>query len=419
MNDEFAYSCLRPVVQILCKVCPEAGQPCVEEGWLEAGAKMRDIMLALDPLMGRPVSANQNAWLGNASILTLQGIDYAPRSYDECHANAPLLPTIGSEVSSAYSDRAIAFNDEIGGHVRAYDTEFPAWGNSAQDAWQSIWSRPFMAGGFSWTGFDYRGEPTPYQWPNVASHFGILDSAGFRKDRAFWYEAWNLQPRPTPVLHLFPHWNFVSDQEIDVWAYSNADEVELFLNGASLGRSACGNYSHAAWPAIPWIAGELRAVAYFHTAPSEPVATAVVRTTGPPQALRLSFKDGFGADGVYADGRDVALLQVEVLDARGDTVPYADTLVEFSVQGGEAVMQILGTGNGDPSCHIPGGSRVRPAFGGRVLAVLQSTAAGAAGGTTVAVHARAPADAGVASDVLEVVMRACDSGSGCARVREL
>jgi beta-galactosidase len=373
---------------------------------------MRDIMLALDPLMGRPVSANQNAWLGNASILTLQGFDYEAQKYDEWHANAPLLPAIGSEVSSAYSDRAITFNDDIGGHVRAYDTEFPPWGNSMQDAWQSIWARPFIVGGFTWTGFDYRGEPTPYQWPSVSSHFGILDAAGFKKDRAFWYEAWNVQPRP-PVLHLFPHWNFVAGQIIDVWAYSNADEVELFLNGASLGRSACGNYSHAAWPAIAWQAGELRAVAYFSAAPSEAVATAMVRTTGPPKKLRLSIKDGVGAEGVCANGRDVALVQVEIVDARGDLVPYADTLIEFAVDGGETVLQILGTGNGDPSCHVPDRSKVRPAFGGRVMAVLQSTAAGAEHGAKIVVRARAPADAGVASDALELMMRTCEPSSGC------
>ena len=177
----------------------------------------------------------------------------------------PPLPQVG--------DRGEYANDAAAGHVRGYDTEAPGWGQTAEQAWggvgepaaQGILTRGFVAGGFVWTGFDYKGEPTPYSWPDINSHFGILDMAGFPKDRAWWYTAWWAEPDP-PSVHVFPHWNWddadgadvASDRrhlaacagrcrpaaarsaaaEVDVWVYSNAPEVELFLNNASLGRQA-------------------------------------------------------------------------------------------------------------------------------------------------------------------------------------
>jgi beta-galactosidase len=158
-------------------------------------------------------------------------------------------------------------------------------------------------------GFDYKGEPTPYAWPDINSHFGIIDEAGFLKDRAYWYKAWWGQPDP-PVLHIFPHWNDPAPvgTNVSIWAFSNTDEVELMLNGKSLGRKFCGNYSHAEWE-VPYEPGILTANAYVGTK-SSPVATTKVATTGAPVALKASFKDGFGKDGIMADGRDVALIQV-------------------------------------------------------------------------------------------------------------
>ena len=146
------------------------------------------------------------------------GFDYGVEMYDRWHREAPSIPAMSSETSSAYSDRGVVSNDRALGHVRDYDTEHPSWGETSQVAWQAILSRPWVAGGFTWTGWDYRGEPTPYAWPDKSSHFGILDQvpwsrwssfppseAGFWKHRAYWYQAcWTSEP----VIHLLPHWNW-------------------------------------------------------------------------------------------------------------------------------------------------------------------------------------------------------------------
>ena len=145
-----------------------------------------------------------------------------------------------------------------------------------------------------WTGWDYKGEPTPYAWPDINSHFGIIDEAGFPKDRYYWYQAWFGQPSP-PVLHVFPHWNWAPGQLIDVWAFSNADQVELIVNGKSLGKSSSGNYSHASWDQVPFVAGEITAKAYMNGSDT-PVATQTRTTAGPAVALQASIKDGVGSN---------------------------------------------------------------------------------------------------------------------------
>ena len=130
--------------------------------------------------------------------------------------------------------------------MSAYDPEKPGWGNTAEEWWTFYDAREWLAGGFAWTGFDYRGETTPYKWPCISSHFGILDTCGFAKDTAFYYKTWW---GAEPVLHLLPHWNWEGKegQEIEVWAYCNLDSVELLLNGASLGLQAVVKNGHLVW----------------------------------------------------------------------------------------------------------------------------------------------------------------------------
>ncbi len=169
--------------------------------------RLNKLFHQLDPLGQRPVSANQNGWIGPDTPLDLIGFDYNTENYDAWKALAPDIPTISSETSSAVSDRDEYFNDVAGGHVAGYDElpNYPSWGQSAQQAWggvgvkndQGILTRDYMCGGWTWTGWDYKGEPTgpqdapQYGWPDVNSHFGILDLAGFEKDRYFWSrEVW-------------------------------------------------------------------------------------------------------------------------------------------------------------------------------------------------------------------------------------
>ncbi len=226
-----------------------------------------------------------------------------------------------------------------------------------------------------------RGEPTPYSWPDINSHFGIVDVASFSKDRTAWYTAWFMQPKPTPALWVFPPWDASSANAagtIDVWSFSNADEVELFVNGVSAGRKAMPQYGHAEWDAIPYAPGAITAVAYVAGAAA---ATLTRNTTGPAVALRASIQDGFGAT-LYATCVDVARVAVEVVDAAGLVVPTASHNVTFTVTGPGAVK---GTGNGDPACLVNNLSPTRPAYHGMVMAVV---AAGDATGTiTVAVSA--------------------------------
>lgn len=213
--------------------------------------------------------------------------------------------------------------------------------------------------------------------PLTSSHFGIIDLAGFPKDRFFWYKAWfpTRGPADAPSLYVFPStWSeqdWKAGQPVDVWAFSDADEVELFLNGASQGRFAMTRYSHLNWT-VPFTPGSLQGVAY-RTGSSMPVATFWVNTTGVPAALRLSVQDGFGADGLYAGCNDVALVKVEVVDANGAVVPYADSAVTFSVAAGSpAGAEVAGTSNGDPACLVNNVSPTRPAFHGMLMAVVRA-----------------------------------------------
>ena len=188
---------------------------------------------------------------------------------------------------------------------------------------------------------------------------------------------------------------------VEMWAYSNADEVELFVNGVSAGVSSSGNRSHASW-VVPYVAGEVKAVARM--ADGTEVATESRSTTGPAAALRASIKEGVGADtsvaeghggGIVAGCNDVALVQVQVVDASGRTVPTATNIIKFAVDGPG---QYVGGGNGDPACHVSDGALERPAFHGLVLGIVRSSANASAAGT-VRVHVTSP---GLSSDTIDI-----------------
>ena len=192
-----------------------------------------------------------------------------------------------------------------------------------------------------WTGFDYRGEPTPYWWPCINSHFGILDTCGFPKDNFYYYQSWWTDQT---VLHLLPHWNWPGreGQEIDVRALSNCDEVELFLNGQSLGRQPMKRDSQLRWN-VKYAPGTLSAKGYKA---GQVVAEKKVETTGAPASIHL-LPD---RQAINADGEDVSIVTVSVADAQGRMMPVASNRVKFAVEGPG---RLIGVGNGDPSCHEP------------------------------------------------------------------
>jgi beta-galactosidase len=323
---------------------------------------MQNLVHSLDST--RLCTAALNSWgSGFSSVLDVNGFNYALGAQDSFHASEPNEPIIGTETSSLVSDRGIYTNDAPNGFVWGYDLENAnvGWGEAAETWWPYYDSRPWSSGGFSWTGFDYRGEPTPYGWPCINSHFGTLDTCGFPKDNFYYYQAnWTLKP----VLHLFPHWNWATPgQPINVWAFGNCQAVDLLVNGVSQGRQTLNVQGHVEWDGVPYAPGMIQAIGYNNGIAT---ITNTVVTTGAPAAIAL-LPD---RQTIRADGRDVSVVTVEVLDAQGRVVPTATNLINFTVTGAS----ILGVGNGNPSSHEADQAAQRSVFNGLAEVLVQSAA---------------------------------------------
>jgi beta-galactosidase len=347
---------------------PEQGTP----RGARIAARMKRLIRELDPI--RPITEAMNGdWgQGLSQVVDVQGFNYAgggeqhlAERIDEFHRKFPQQPTVGSETGSTVSTRGIYQNDKAKGYVSAYDLNYPPWAFTAEHWWSVYDERPFLSGGFAWTGFDYRGEPTPYGWPCISSHFGILDTCGFPKDIFFYYQAWW---GSKPVLHLLPHWNWSGKegQEIDVWCFTNLDSVELFLNGKSLGTKQVKRASHLEWK-VKYAPGTLEARGSKN---GQVVLTDRRETTGAPAKLVLRPD----RQRIAADGEDLSVITVEVVDAQGRVVPTASNGVSFKIAG---PARLIGVGNGDPSCHEPDKpawptEARRSAFNGLSMAIVQA-----------------------------------------------
>jgi beta-galactosidase len=244
--------------------------------------------------------------------------------------------------------------------VSAYDNVRPAWGGTHEATWKVMKKYDFLSGMFIWTGFDYLGEPTPYSWPSRSSYFGIVDLAGFPKDVYYMYQSeWTNKT----VLHIFPHWNWEPGKTIDVWAYYNhADEVELFLNGKSLGvKKKTGDDLHVMWR-LKFEPGTLKAVSRKN---GKVVLTREIHTAGKPAKI------GLVADrkNIRADGKDLSFITVKILDKDGNVVPDADNLVKFKINGNAFIASV---DNGLETDHNPFKANYRKAFNGLALAIVQS-----------------------------------------------
>ncbi|UOQ68474.1 glycoside hydrolase family 2 TIM barrel-domain containing protein [Hymenobacter volaticus] len=243
----------------------------------------------------------------------------------------------------------------------SYDNARPYWGATHEAAWGAIKQNPHLTGTFVWSGFDYLGEPLPYPWPAHSSYFGVIDLAGFPKDAYYLYQSeWTNQP----VLHLLPHWNWRPGQTVDVWAYySQADEVELLLNGKSLGtRKKQGADLHVLWR-VPYAPGTLQAVSRKG---GQTVLTRTINTTAPAAKIELTAD----RSKLQADGKDLSFLTVRVLDAAGNLVPDAANLVQFAVNGPGLV---AGVDNGYQASLEPFKADSRKAYNGMCLAIIQTT----------------------------------------------
>jgi len=279
---------------------------------------------------------------GISSVMDLIGFNYiAQERPDLQHQKFPEQKGWGTEEGATVSTRGVYFTNDSLHYKSAYDAKPRPNAYSIEEGWNYYAKRPFLAGMFIWTGFDYRGEPTPYGWPSIGSCTGMLDQCGFLKDDAWYLRAWW---GDKPVLHLLPHWNWKGKegQVINVWAYSNCDEVELFLNGKSQGKKTMAKNGHLEWK-VPFSAGTLKAIGYTE---GKKVLTETVQTTGPATGITLVAQKNI----IKADGKDIAAITVAAVDKKGLPVPDADNEISFSISGSG---KIIGVGNGNPTSLEP------------------------------------------------------------------
>ena len=308
--------------------------------------------------------------------------------YDDFHKQFPDKVILSSESASAASSRGIylfpvspdissPIRDGRGGdsniqQVSSYELYAVDFGSSAGKVFAALDSHPFVAGEFVWNGFDYIGEPTPY-YEARSSYTGIVDLAGFPKDRFYLYQSkW----RPEiPMVHILPHWNWPDriGKVTPVHVFTSGDEVELFLNGKSLGKKKKGEYEfRLRWDDIKYEPGELKAVAYKN---GKKWAEEIVKTTEAPAMLKASAD----RNTIKSDGNDLSFITVRVADKNGLTVPTATNNIKFNISGNG---EIIATDNGNPMDFVPFPSHERRAFSGLALVVIRSKD-GKAGSITV------------------------------------
>jgi beta-galactosidase len=324
------------------------------------GATMVRLCHELDPTRAVSAAVNGDNEKGVSDAFDIIGFNYGLNRPDAFHKEHPKMPLYGSETSSAISTRGMYTTDPLRNLVNDYNGVVP-WGETAEEWWKFYGTRDWEAGGFAWTGFDYRGEPTPYGWPSINSEFGIVDMCGFPKDTYYYYKAWW---RKEPSLHLFPHWNFDGEEgrTIPVWVYTNLDEVELFVNGKSAGSQKVPSLGHVEWK-VQYEPGVIEARA---SKDGKVVLVEKRETTGAPAQIRLTA-DRMAID---ADGEDVAVVTVEALDKEGRPVPTAMNKIAFNISGDG---HLLGVGNGDPNCLESDREPKRSLFNGLAQVILQST----------------------------------------------
>ena len=331
-------------------------------------AAMREYTHLLDP--------TRHSTIANAGGREMvKGLDVVGFNYivqndvDNQKKNNPTWKIVGTEETTGCGTRGWYFKDEKypGRMVSLNRTMEQNYENIIERGWKFYDERPWAAGLFYWTGFDYRGEPNPLSYPAHDSEFGILDYCGFPKDEAYYLKSWWTDE---PVLHIFPHWNLQGHEgeEVEVWAYSNCDEVELTVNGKKLGRQPMPRNGHLKWKAV-YQPGRVEATGYKN---GKRILTKTIETT--KSAAKVVLKAD--RQQIAADGQDMAIVNIELHDQKGRFVPNACPVLTFCLEGDA---NIIGCGNGDPSylgsdhpdkqpCH----TFSIPAFNGRAQVLIQS-----------------------------------------------
>lgn len=331
----------------------------------------------------RPVSsaltetdAKKN-FIYQANALDVYGLNYNHKRYKDFPLNYPGVKFLATETTSALETRGFYDTaDTIRRWPRdgktkftegnkewsasSYDNVSAYWGSTHEETWKEAKKYAHVSGIFVWTGFDYLGEPLPYPWPARSSYFGIVDLAGFPKDAYYMYQSeWTSKP----VLHLLPHWNWEKGKSVEVWAYySQADEVELYLNGKSLGKRAKQSDDlHVLWK-VDFEPGTLRAVSRKN---GKEVLVETIKTAAAPAKIELIAD----RKKIKADGKDLSFVTIRILDKDGNIVPDADNLVQFTLTGAAS---IAGVDNGFQASLEPFKANYRKAFHGLCLAIIQA-----------------------------------------------
>ncbi len=363
----------------------------IPEQWSEEGrqiaVRLQDICHRLDPT--RPVTqgmdrAEDALKSGFAQVMDVPGFNYRVYKYDNNIRQLPQGFLLGSETASTVSSRGVykfpveASDSRVypDGQCSSYDTEYCPWSNLPDDDWAMQDDRDYTIGEFVWTGFDYLGEPSPYDeyWPSRSSYFGICDLAGLPKDRYWLYRShWR---KDVPTLHLLPHWTWPGreGEVTPVYCYTSWPSAELFVNGVSQGRIAKSDTARLdryrlRWNDVKYAPGELRVVAY--DADGRAAATQTVRTAGAPARIVLQAD----RSAISATGHDLSFVTVSLVDKDGNPCPTATDMMSFEVTGAGRFRAAC---NGDATSLVPFCSRQMPLFSGQLVVVVEGISHGTA-----------------------------------------
>jgi beta-galactosidase len=346
-----------------------------EEGWIHTNSFGKRIaqsfiqkLKILDPTRTSTYAADvANVFNGVNQVIPVRSFNYRQFAVDDYHRDHPQQPIIGTEMGSTVTTRGVVDLDSVRAYLPDQDITAPWWASTAETWWKLAADKKHWLGGFIWTGLDYRGEPTPFKWPNINSHFGVMDVCGFPKNIYYYYKSWWTNQ---DILHISPHWNHPQEwgkpnRMVDVWVNSNADDVELFLNGKSLGKKTMPVNGHLQW-AVTYAPGKLEAVAYKK---GKRLYQKIETTGTAVEVVVTPYKTT-----ILADGRDATVINITAVDREGREVPNADNMIHFSLEGAG---KIIGVGNGDPSSHepdkCPEGNWKRSLFNGKCQVIIQST----------------------------------------------
>ncbi len=345
-----------------------------EEGWIHTQSNGKRIaqtfiekLKQLDPTRTCTYAADvANVFNGVNEVIPVRGFNYRQFGVADYHRDHPNQPILGTEMGSTVTTRGVLQKDTIRAYLPDQDITAPWWASTAETWWKLAAANDYWLGGFVWTGFDYRGEPTPYKWPNINSHFGIMDVCGFPKNIYYYYQSWWTDK---DVLHISPHWNHsVKWGEpapvINVWVNSNADNVELFLNGKSQGKKDMPRNGHLNWD-VKYEPGKLEAIAYKK---GKRIYSKIETTGQATEVVLTPYKTT-----ILADGKDATVLNITVVDKEGREVPDADNMIKFTIEGDA---KIIGVGNGGPSSHEPDkcadATWQRSLFNGKCQVIVQA-----------------------------------------------